>query len=139
MLQKNPKFYWNLLNRKPTQSPKASMDDLVEHLENINSVDGGDHANEFEADGTILHKKQHVEPEAGDQVSFSRNFSADEINGAVNKLKNGKAAGEDGILNEYIKSTSHIFINVHVKLFNQILNSGQISSKWLSGFIVPIY
>ena len=32
-----------------------------------------------------------------------------------------------------------MFIDVYVKLFNIVLNTGIVPSEWLSGFIIPIY
>ena len=53
------------------------------------------------------------------------------------KFVNGKCPGEDQILNEYIKSTQHIFLPIYVKLFNTVFDSGII--PWLEGIIRPIY
>jgi hypothetical protein len=47
-------------------------------------------------------------------------ISREEIFDCIKKLKNDKASGEDGIINEYIKSTAHQFINIYEKLFNLI-------------------
>jgi hypothetical protein len=55
------------------------------------------------------------------------------------KLKNDKASGEDGIINEYIKSTAHQFINIYEKLFNLIFDCGIIPESWVIGKIKPIY
>jgi hypothetical protein len=37
------------------------------------------------------------------------------------KLKNDKASGEDGIINEYIKSTAHQFINTNVYMKSYLI------------------
>jgi hypothetical protein len=42
----------------------------------------------------------------------------------VVKLRNGKAFGNDGILNEYIKHTIDDLMPIYVKLFNIILDTG---------------
>ena len=54
-------------------------------------------------------------------------------------MKNGKCPGKDQILNEYIKSTQHIFLPIYVKLFNIVFDSGIIPPVWLEGIIRPIY
>ena len=41
--------------------------------------------------------------------------------------------------NEYIKSSSSVLIQVYVKLFNLILDSGNIPDSWLIGTIKPIF
>ena len=57
----------------------------------------------------------------------------------IKNLKNDKASGEDGIINEYIKSTAHQFLNIYEKLFNLIFDCGIISENWVIGKLKPIY
>ena len=54
-------------------------------------------------------------------------------------MKNGKAAGDDKIPNEYIKSTKDIFLPVYEKLFNIVFDLGILPDAWLEGTIRPIY
>ena len=63
----------------------------------------------------------------------------EEIFDCIEKLKNDRASGEDGIINEYIKSTAHQFINIYEKLFNLIFDCGIIPENWVIGKIKPIY
>ena len=55
------------------------------------------------------------------------------------KLKNGKAFGNDGILNEYIKNTIDDLMPIYVKLFNIILDTGIVPYTWSLGIMVTIY
>lgn len=66
-------------------------------------------------------------------------FTEVENKKAIHKLKIGKAAGGDRVINEYIKSTVEIFLPVYVTLFNRILDTSVIPEDWLLGLIVPIY
>ena len=50
-----------------------------------------------------------------------------------------KSAGIDGILNEYIKCTSIILLDVYVKLFNEVLQTDHILQSWFKYIIVPIF
>ncbi len=43
------------------------------------------------------------------------------------------------IINEYIKSTKHFLCPLYVRIFNKILDTGVMPSKWLVGTIVPLY
>jgi hypothetical protein len=45
---------------------------------------------------------------------------------AAKYMKNGKAPGYDMVVNEYIKSTMHLFLPLYVELFNKILDNGVI-------------
>jgi hypothetical protein len=47
----------------------------------------------------------------------------------VLKLRNGKAFGNDGILNEYIKNTIDDLMPIYVKLFNIILDTGIVPNN----------
>ena len=63
-------------------------------------------------------------------------ISREEIFDCIKKLKNDKASGEDGIINEtteYIKSTAHQFINIYEKLFNLIFDCEIIPESWVIG------
>ena len=57
----------------------------------------------------------------------------------VKRLKNGKAFGEDKILNEMIKAFSETHMGVLTKIFNIFLQSGHMSHEWVIGIIKPIY
>ena len=57
----------------------------------------------------------------------------------IKKSKNDKASGDDMVRNEFIKSTSDVFLSLYVDLFNLILKSGIIPDTWIAGNIVPFY
>lgn len=65
-------------------------------------------------------------------------ITADEIKSVVQKLKNGKSAGSDNILNEYIKYTLDDMLAIYVLLFNVILDKGIIPESWTEGIMIPI-
>ena len=66
-------------------------------------------------------------------------ISIDEIKSAIKKLKNGKACGDDNIVNEYLKSSVDCMMNVYYILFNMVFKSGIIPDGWTIGIINPIY
>jgi hypothetical protein len=53
-------------------------------------------------------------------------------------MKYGKAPGYDMVVNEYIKSTLHLFLPLYVELFNNILDNDVIPECWTLGIILPI-
>ena len=57
----------------------------------------------------------------------------------ISLLNNGKSPGNDNILNEYIKSTKHLFMPLYVGLLNSILDAGNIPESWSIDNICSIY
>ena len=65
-------------------------------------------------------------------------ISESEILKCIKSLKNIKACANDEIINEYIKSTSHIMLPLYT-FFNLIFETGYLPEAWLEGIIMPIY
>ncbi len=65
-------------------------------------------------------------------------IEAAEIRESIKKLKKGKAAGKDMIINEILKAGQESLITPLCHLFNLILTSGQYPKTWTSSIIVPI-
>ena len=77
-------------------------------------------------------------PDGDENQILNKRISPEEMCKAIKNLKNGKCLGNDKILNEFIKSTKHIFLPIYEKLFNSVFDSGIIPSAWLEGTIRPI-
>jgi hypothetical protein len=60
-------------------------------------------------------------------------ITLDEIKTAIRLLKNGKAVGCDGIMNEVLKFGGDIFQNCIWKLFNNVFESELFPEQWLKG------
>ena len=59
----------------------------------------------------------------------------------IKLFKNNIACANDQLINEYIKSTSNIMLELHVctSFFNMILEAGTLPESWLEDIIKPIY
>ena len=57
----------------------------------------------------------------------------------IKKLKNNKSCGYDGILNEFLKTSSSKLLIAVTTLFNIVLQTGKIPHAWSIGYISPIY
>ena len=66
-------------------------------------------------------------------------FTEIEVKKAIKTLKNNKCRGIDLILNEFIKNSPDILIEILVKLFNVILDSELIPTDWCLGITKPIF
>ena len=65
--------------------------------------------------------------------------SLDEVVAAVKKLKNGKAAGSDGIPPELLKCALHPVSHMLHALFLRVWRSGHVPAKWRDGILISLY
>ena len=126
----DPKHFWKLLNGKKVNSGKEhpDLESFKNHFQLLNS-------------GVEISEDEELKLKNGSNINdmLDMPFTKEEILECIGKLKNNKACGDDQILNEFLKSTSHILIDVYVKLFNLILDKGIVPQSWLNGFIIPLY
>jgi hypothetical protein len=103
---------------------------LFEHFKKLNENDSDD---DVELDFNFDHIDNDVDQFLNSPITEK------EIKNVVLKLRNGKAFGNDGILNEYIKNTIDDLMPIYVKLFNIILDTGIVPDTWSLGIMVTIY
>lgn len=137
----NPKTFWKILSGKKNNKVLASLDDCFNHFSKINYDES--------VDGHTINPENNTQHEQGDngtpQDSENLNdelndpITEKEIRKCVKNLKNNKSSGNDNILNEHIKTTLPTMINIYVKLFNIILDTGIVPESWTYGIINPIF
>ncbi len=106
-----------------------SPEDFYEHFKRLSDLD---------IQTSDIPKVDCDEP-SYDSGALDDSFTELEIMEVILKLKSGKAAGTDRVLNEYIKNTASIFIPSYIGLFNRIFDSANFSEEWALGLIVPIF
>jgi len=134
-----PKEYWDILNdgRKGNKNevyPPA--EELFEHFRDMNESPNLEQVPHLEAE-PLNPKSSDCKPPSNEPLN--RPITSEEITKAVNKLKNNKSCGLDGIINEYLKTTAPILTPLFVKLFNRVLDTGIIPKSWALGKIIPIF
>ena len=95
----------------------------------------------YVADDDVLNYNQLYEGD-GLQIVFEELNSEiiiEELRLAIGQLKNGKSAGPDAILNEFIKFGSERVLTYIHKLFITIFECDNFPTRWSEGFIVPIH
>ena len=65
--------------------------------------------------------------------------SAPEITKALRKLKNGRSAGQDGIVGEYLRKAEGPVSSALLQLFTKIWEVGKVPQEWKVGVILPLY
>ena len=66
-------------------------------------------------------------------------ISMSEVQGAIRKMKSGKASGVDGVKAEYLKSGGKVCAEWMVRMLNVCLSSGSVPNEWKIGCIIPLY
>ena len=74
-----------------------------------------------------------------DNQILNEPFTEIVVKKAMKTLKNDKCGGIDLILNEFIKNSPDIIIEIIVRLFNVILDSKFIPTDWCLGVIKPFF
>jgi anthranilate/para-aminobenzoate synthase component I len=115
MKDKKPKAFWNLFNElinfdKTNKNSPISADDWVLHFKNLLNKHYSDTSEEREMNDFINENKSKMFNELSFRITTS------EIREAIKKLKNHKASGKNGILNEMIKSSCAHLLPLFEKL-----------------------
>ena len=129
---KNPKEYWKIINNIDSKNTDSSIktDALYTFFKDLN--------NELNSDDDSSDPNIDISINDDDEILNSP-ITDSEIMKCIKLLKNNKACADDQIINEYIKSTSHIMLPLYTSFFNLILETGTLPESWLEGIIKPIY
>lgn len=71
--------------------------------------------------------------------NFNRNFTVEEINSAINSLKNNKAPGNDQIPAEIVKHCKNILASDITDVLNYIIENREFPDIWTEGVRTPIF
>ena len=63
----------------------------------------------------------------------------EEVERAVKKLQNGKAACDDRIVAELVKSGGEAMIDWLVELFQEVWKTRRVSQEWKNATLVPLH
>ena len=133
--ESNPTFYWKLLNRlrenfTDSKAEKIKIYEWEDYFKKLNmsSINNDKIKEQLEH----LEKVKHF-----DKTDFK--IKEQEVMNCIKLLKNKKAAGLDGVLNEMIKHSTSSLLPTYTKLFNDILLCGYYPDQWKEGYITPIY
>ena len=117
------------------KQPNIPLGDLFKFFKNLNKAPDEPLVQQDNFD-THLLDNVNIGP-LNEEINFS--ITQEEILRCIKKFKNNKACGEDYVVNEYIKSSSDMFLPTYEKIFNAIFDSGVMPDIWLVGNIKPIY
>ena len=126
----NAKEYRQIINgtNQKETTQKLSLYVLKDHFKKLNCANNNNPENR-----NIIYNSEKV------HEFLDKPFTEEEIQRLIRKLKNGKSSGEDNILNEFLKNSSHRCLELYVKLFNLVLETGIVPDDLCTGCIIPLY
>ena len=131
----NSKEYWNLLNKFSSKKNALAEIDLEifrEHFKKISNK-------ETDLQDNNIDYSTYNADIGSINEDINMDFTYEEVKKLICKLKNGKACGIDHIRNEFLKNCPDNVVNLIVKLFNIVLNTGIMPEEWCIGMIMPLY
>ena len=125
----DPKQYWKLLFENGNKTPQnnVTLNDFKEHFSNLNT------------DETSEELTFNLTSHANDDTILNSSFSVDEVEKSIHKLKGNKCPDPDNILNELLKYSPQIILELYTDTFNVILKCGVVPQQWCIGYIRPLY
>ena len=137
MHEKSPKAYWELVKKlkeeKNTNTSKISPSEWYSHFSKLADKNNFKHP-------SVINNEDYMNIETAPSFSeLDFKIRENEISKSINKLKNNKACGPDGLCNEVLKYSQHIMLPVLAKLFNNVLLSGTYPNCWAEGHIKKIF
>lgn len=80
-----------------------------------------------------------AEKEVREQIEYTEEFSFEQIEKIIRKMKNKKAPGPGGIKNEAWKNCSWEVIKEFTTIVNNCWSGGGLPEEWRNGLVVPVY
>ena len=84
-------------------------------------------------------EEKKSEKEQEHRSKLGGEISQIEVNKAIHKLKNGKAAGQDAIIAEVVKRAGDPMRQAVWKMCSIAWNTEKVPHEWMQGLIFPLY
>ena len=117
-----------------SNNSQIQSDEWFEYFKKLNSI-----PNKFKQQVDILTKALSQKEVLKTFNNLDFRITEDEILKAIKTLKNGKAAGLDGLMNEIIKASKTSLIEILNRIFNAIFAKSQYPKCWTRAYIRPIF
>ena len=142
----NPVKFWAKVKKMGTKTPIKSSISAPQWVDHFNKLLNLPNALNIEFEKTVKNYIRQHDSECntciGNVVSNSgldKKITVEEVISGISELSNGKPPGEDGILNQMLKSARGVLVPYLVILFNTILDSGQYPERWSDAVLFPLH
>jgi len=120
----------NKANGSPCDSPDEILQRWREHFEAALNNLPGTHSAELDA--------EQIDATTDPDISVDEP-SLEEVTCAIRKLRNGRAAGPDGIPPELLKCAINPISKALHEIFIQVWRTGHVPSDWKDGILIALY
>ena len=132
--------FWKTFETLPeaeteTPPPPIDQNEWLHHFGKLNSAPNTEHSPQQ----SVLNELQNMENSKAKLNALDYPVTYQEVRKTVKKLKAKNAASSDLIKNEMLKYSYEILMNVYIKLFNLVLDTGIYPSFWCDGLITHIF
>ena len=130
----NPKEFWKEvkkscnIKKKNSVSNQITSEQWLNHFRKLftpSSENRGENLNFAELETSV--------------DSLDNPITIDEVKNSLNRLKNKKSGGLDGVAPEMLKVNDNGVLSYLTDLFNEIFASGEYPDAWSEAIIVPIF
>jgi hypothetical protein len=145
MKTSDPKAYWDFINKSCTSKQTgivAPLPALFEHFSGLNAPTREAPELAERMDLTNINGEHRPTPrEDAEPACMNNPFTVAEVQQGLHRLKNNKAPGIDGVVNELLKNCPFRMLLLLTRWFNVILQSGIVPENWCIGVIsiTPIF
>ena len=133
----NVKEYWRMLNKsnKVAKKPNITDNQFFYYFKQISLPDDPFYG----ADADIVAYVNNTNSLEIMYNNLDKPFTVKELESALKRLKQKKAAGLDLLLNEFFIHGKIILIPILTKVYNNIFAYGYFPSTWSDGLILPLH
>ena len=145
--QKKKKFNESVLNNLQSVSDQQAFWQNMRRISKTkyqiyNSISEQDWFNHFQK---VLEQDSQNQDSDDDfencesDVYYDRSITREEVLLAIQRLKNGKALCQDGIIGELFKHAGLLAVDFFVKFFNVLFERGIYPDSWTESIIIPLF
>ena len=142
--------YWkSFTQKKGSGDSEIEVENFTDFYKNVaeNHLTAGDnnYNHELMRKIEVLVSEVDIDREMNDYIDnpvfdcLNGPITTEEIEKALKRTKNKKAAGCDGLVSEFFKYSNGHLDGPLTALFNFVLNSGEYPDQWSEGIINPIH
>ena len=131
------------LSQSHCQNTAPSGNDFLEHFKSMSdSQTNNDFSSEYESVALAFLRQydyEHANSSSLEHHIINDNVTVEEVDSAIDYLKNGKSPGMDCIPAEFIKSCKSILSSDITNVLNYIIGVGNFPTQWAEGLRSAVF